>query len=131
MSVAMLYRTEGLESVKTLLDPVLHPYATRAHQHLFLSVSSSSKEGPAPPVAGPSTHNTSDSPTSQSQDLVRFNEAVQKANRCAEWKYAQATGTSSAWSAEVRVDGEVFGRGEGGTKKVARNEAAKEALGRL
>ncbi|KAJ6473107.1 hypothetical protein C8R45DRAFT_406626 [Mycena sanguinolenta] len=90
--------------------------------------------------------------------LALFNESVQKGNRRVEWVYSDhpsaATGldmgTSTkvpappespprgskekitpVWSVDVRVDGEFFGRGEGNTKKAARNEAAKEALSRM
>jgi ribonuclease-3 len=35
------------------------------------------------------------------------------------------------WTVRVLVDGEYFGKGRGGTKKVARNEAAKEGLAKL
>ncbi|KAJ7192059.1 hypothetical protein B0H12DRAFT_747461 [Mycena haematopus] len=90
--------------------------------------------------------------------LALFNESVQKGNRHVEWVYSDHPSAASGldaggsgktlapqessrraskakitpvWSVDMRVDGEVFGRGKGNTKKAARNEAAKEALSRL
>lgn len=42
-----------------------------------------------------------------------------------------ATTTTPIWTVRVEVDGEVYGRGRGNTKKAARNEAAKEGLVRM
>jgi ribonuclease III len=39
--------------------------------------------------------------------------------------------TTPTWIVEVLVDGECYGQGRGGTKKAARNEAAKEGLAKL
>jgi ribonuclease III len=39
--------------------------------------------------------------------------------------------TTPVWMVRVLVDGEYFGKGKGGTKKAARNEAAKEGLLKL
>ncbi|KAJ7039347.1 hypothetical protein C8F04DRAFT_305555 [Mycena alexandri] len=93
---------------------------------------------PASPSTPGTTGGTS-APQSPTNSLTRFNEAVQKAGRRADWVYGRdASGSTSAqgkakaaWTVEVLVDGEVFGRGEGSTKKAARNEAAKQALLRL
>jgi ribonuclease-3 len=58
---------------------------------------------------------------------------VQKANRAVEWVYrdggeGEGTKTTPVWLVSVLVDGECLGKGKGGTKKAARNEAAKEGL---
>ncbi|KAE9409811.1 ribonuclease III [Gymnopus androsaceus JB14] len=88
--------------------------------------------------------------------LALFNQHTQKSNRAVEWIYNEgnpevdpaAQGslqlispsmmkgmkgmkTTPIWSAEVIVDGECLGLGKGGTKKVARNEAAKLGLRNL
>lgn len=67
--------------------------------------------------------------------LALFNQQLQKARREVEWVYddcvAEGTTTTPIWAVRVEVDGEVFGRGRGGTKKAARNEAAKEGLVRM
>ncbi|KAE9404859.1 ribonuclease III [Gymnopus androsaceus JB14] len=82
--------------------------------------------------------------------LALFNQHTQKSNRAVEWIYSEvnpevdpaAQGslqlispnmmkgmkTTPIWSAKVIVDGECLGQGKGGTKKVARNEAAKLGL---
>ncbi|KIK96400.1 hypothetical protein PAXRUDRAFT_825965 [Paxillus rubicundulus Ve08.2h10] len=64
--------------------------------------------------------------------LGLFNQQLQKARREVEWVYAdgvgEGTNTTPIWIVRVEVDGEVYGKGRGGTKKAARNEAAKEGL---
>lgn len=88
--------------------------------------------------------------------LALFNQHVQKSNLPVEWVYLQsdpsidpsiqlAAGaqgsqqlispnmirgmkTTPIWSVQVLVDGQCLGMGKGGTKKVARNEAAKRGL---
>jgi hypothetical protein len=87
--------------------------------------------------------------------LALFNQRVQ--NRRVEWIYAlgvasppdsaaanSETGSTQptilakrvksltpVWMVHVLVDGEFYGKGKGGTKKTARNEAAKEGLAKL
>ncbi|KAH0840165.1 ribonuclease III [Lanmaoa asiatica] len=67
--------------------------------------------------------------------LALFHQQLQKTRREVEWVYddavAEGTTTTPIWVVRVEVDGEVFGRGKGGTKKAARNEAAKEGLVRM
>ncbi|KAF8838633.1 ribonuclease III [Paxillus ammoniavirescens] len=64
--------------------------------------------------------------------LGLFNQHLQRARREVEWVYAdgvgEGTNTTPIWVVRVEVDGEVYGKGRGGTKKAARNEAAKEGL---
>ncbi|KAF8450253.1 ribonuclease III domain-containing protein [Boletus edulis BED1] len=67
--------------------------------------------------------------------LALFNQQLQKAKREVEWVYddcvAESTTTTPIWAVRVEVDGEVIGRGKGGTRKAARNEAAKEGLAHM
>lgn len=65
--------------------------------------------------------------------LALFNQHLQKSNQAVEWIYSdggegEGTKTTPVWVVKVLVDGECFGTGKGGTKKAARNEAAKEGL---
>lgn len=65
--------------------------------------------------------------------LALFNQHVQKANKAVEWVYSdggegEGKQTTPIWLVKVFVDGECLGKGKGGTKKVARNEAAKQGL---
>ncbi|KAG9317705.1 hypothetical protein JVU11DRAFT_1918 [Chiua virens] len=57
--------------------------------------------------------------------LALFNQQLQRARREFEWVYdngvAEGTTTTPIWAVRVEVDGEVYGRGKGGTKKAARN----------
>lgn len=43
----------------------------------------------------------------------------------------EGTRVTPMWIAEAMVNGEVWGKGRGNTKKAAKNEAAKEGLARL
>lgn len=43
----------------------------------------------------------------------------------------EGTKVTPMWIAEAMVNGEVWGKGRGNTKKAAKNEAAKEGLARL
>lgn len=43
----------------------------------------------------------------------------------------EGTKVTPMWIAEAMVNGEVWGKGRGNTKKAAKNEAAKEGLTRL
>lgn len=43
----------------------------------------------------------------------------------------RGTRTTPIWLVRVMVDGEYFGKGRGNTKKLARNDAAKEGLKKL
>lgn len=93
--------------------------------------------------------------------LALFNQSLQRANRQVEWVYEDPFGpvagvtsdgyystedprakgaegaliygtkTTPVWFVQVLVDGELYGRGQGNTKKFARNEAAKEGLKKL
>jgi ribonuclease-3 len=61
-----------------------------------------------------------------------FNQQLQKVKHEVEWMYDNhvtgGTITTPIWAVCAEVDGEVFGRRKGRTKKAARNEAAKEGL---
>lgn len=89
--------------------------------------------------------------------LALFNQLLQKANRTVEWVYddpldtgkgvqpqkdyrdmgllpeliIKGTKETPLWYVKVLVDGEFYGRGRGNTKKLARDEAAKEGLRKL
>ena len=89
--------------------------------------------------------------------LALFNQHLQKANTKVEWIYSDggapprgggpgmdmglmpapgellSSGTKATpvWHVKVVVDGNIYGRGRGDTKKAARNEAAKEGLKKL
>ena len=64
--------------------------------------------------------------------LSWFNQLAQRMNRAVEWVYSDGedsgTKVSRCWIVSVLVDGKCLGKGKGGTKKKARNEAAKEGL---
>ncbi|KAJ7223989.1 ribonuclease III domain-containing protein [Mycena rebaudengoi] len=149
-----LYTDQGLDCVKTWLDALFRPYATAAYcvvraQHGLPPVSV--------PAAGTCLPAPTPSPTlsaeaSTTGHLALFNQRLQQENKHVEWLYSDqhpfgmdssappASGgeafqhgskATPIWSVQVVVDGEVFGRGKGNTKKAARNEAAKQGLARM
>ncbi|KAL4076268.1 ribonuclease III domain-containing protein [Scleroderma citrinum] len=73
--------------------------------------------------------------TTTTGHLALFNQIVQRDQKAVEWIYTSDAGdgtyTTPIWSVKVEVDGEEYGRGKGGTKKAARNEAAKKGLVKL
>ncbi|KAJ6506291.1 hypothetical protein C8R47DRAFT_967163 [Mycena vitilis] len=147
--VGALYLDQGLEPVKPWLRAVFLPHSIKVYD-LLRDLHGSSKQGspavnttPSPPSLPSSTL-----PGSPASPLALLNECVQKGNRRVDWAFVNHEAGSSGgalqspsrensktktavWVAEVLVDGEVFGRGEGNTKKAARSEAAKQALPQL
>ncbi|KAK7001676.1 ribonuclease III [Favolaschia claudopus] len=133
-----LYLDQGNEAVKSVLDSLFRSDLISAYELLRESHGLSHPKNSPPPSPSDSCTNF----------LAPFNESAQKGNRKVEWNYDDhpSVGMSSAqsspprgnntaqitnWAVEVLVDGDVFGRGEGSTKKAARNEAARQALSRL
>ncbi|KAF8897912.1 ribonuclease III domain-containing protein, partial [Infundibulicybe gibba] len=148
--VGGLYVDQGLDAVKTWLDLLFRPYARAAYivvrkQHGLPALPTPS----ASPRSPPSTPLDKDEiPSTTIGHLALFNQHLQKADRAVEWIYsdraplhgtwgtgtdaiARGTMTTPMWYVKVMVDGEFFGQGRGGTKKAARNEAAKEGLKKL
>ncbi|KAG0703866.1 ribonuclease III domain-containing protein [Suillus ampliporus] len=141
--VGGLYVEQDLPGVEPWLKALFGPYATEAYkrvreQHrlpplppaaLIALDSTLASPPPSPPQPRPSG-----TPTTIGH-LALFNQQLQKANRVVEWIYADGTGegtkTTPIWIVRCEVDGEVYGRGQGGTKKSARNEAAKEGLKKM
>ncbi|TFK43849.1 ribonuclease III domain-containing protein [Crucibulum laeve] len=151
--VGGLYVDQGLDAVKRWLDPLLRPYAKSA----YLAVRQ--QHGlPALPTPGPSKRPSFEIyPPSQEipitptvGHLALFNQETQKRNLPIEWIYydgaveheyahpgvavgdlVKGTKTTPVWYVKIQVDGEIYGLGRGGTKKAARNEAAKQGLGRM
>ena len=63
--------------------------------------------------------------------LGLFNQRVQQQSKSIEWIFDTTTESNSAtpvWAVKVLVDGACWGYGRGNTKKVAKNEAAKQGL---
>jgi len=69
--------------------------------------------------------------------LALFNQHLQKQQHLVEWIYGDGPGegegrnSTPMWTVRVFVGGELYGYGRGNTKKVARNEAAKQGLEKL
>ncbi|KAH7931159.1 ribonuclease III [Leucogyrophana mollusca] len=141
--VGGLYTDQGLEVVNTWLKQLFKPYTTEAYhrirsQHglppvpvLDPTPPTSSTLQPLPPWSKP---RPSQCPTTIGH-LALFNQQLQRENKEVEWVYADGQGegtkTTPIWMVRVMVNGEQLGRGQGNTKKAARNEAAKEGLQKM
>lgn len=139
---------QGLPLVKSWLVPLFRPYALLAYtivrtQHGLPPVPAPSST-PLLPAVKPFWTLSPPTPTldvphaSQSTTighLALFNQHVQKENKAVEWVYSDGVGegtkTTPVWLVKVFVNGECLGEGKGGTKKAARNEAAKGGLEKL
>ncbi|KAJ7983249.1 ribonuclease III [Mycena polygramma] len=146
--VGAIYLDQGLESVRLWLAALFRPYSSTAYNFLRDAHESAKQGSLAPNITPVFPCLPSTSPGSPASPLALLNECAQKGNRHVEWAYVnhpsigfeagaqqspsrETKGKTAVWVAEVLVDGEVFGRGEGNTKKAARSEAAKQALPRL
>lgn len=124
--------------MNTWLNPVFRPYAILAYNELHTQQQPSTSctstrcvplQSPPSPAAGTD---------STANHLSLLNEHLQKVQQRPDWICSEkpcATDEGSngkaktpVWSAEVVVNGEILGRGEGSTKKAARNESARHAL---
>ena len=67
--------------------------------------------------------------------LSLFNQLLQQKSKTIEWVYSDSAGagtrTTPIWIVKAMVENECLGRGQGSTKKAAKNEAAKEGLVKL
>lgn len=139
---------QGLSFVKSWLVPLFRPYASLAYtmvrtQHGLPPLPTPSATPPSPAVKPPWTSSPPtlilDVPHSAQSTtighLALFNQHVQKENKAVEWVYSDGEGegtkTTPVWLVKVFVNGECLGEGKGGTKKAARNEAAKGGLEKL
>ena len=136
--VGGLYLDQGLEVIKPWLYTLLRPYAAEAYrivrgQH-GLPVTPII---PLPNAEQPNPNNTDLKAPSQHTigHLALFNQHAQQRHLNIEWRFDKMTGegTSSTpiWVASAYLDSELLGRGQGGTKKAAQNEAAKLGLREL
>ncbi|KAJ7469878.1 ribonuclease III, partial [Mycena galericulata] len=145
-----LYTELGFEPVETWLNALFRPYAIAAYDILSAQHRPTNAKQDSPSIPCPSP------PSPGGRDgtvdiLALLNQHLQKRRQRAEWifsdtsSFGQNTSSGSTeisrqrgggpqspmWSAEVVVNGEILGRGEGSTKKAARNEGAKQALMRM
>lgn len=137
---------QGLEAVKAWLTRLFKPYSELAYtnvraQHGLPPLPTPVSTPPFPslrpllPTLSLNLHRHSHTPISSTTigHLALFNQHLQKANRAVEWVYSdgaegEGTKTTPVWVVRVLVDGKCLGTGKGGTKKSARNEAAKQGL---
>jgi ribonuclease-3 len=65
--------------------------------------------------------------------LSQFNACLQPSNKRIEWIFDETVIENNVplWTVKLFVDGDRWGYGRGSSKKVAKNEAAKQGLTRL
>ncbi|KAI6135130.1 ribonuclease III [Pisolithus thermaeus] len=140
--VGGLYCDQGLPVVETWLKALFIPYIKDAYCHVR------AQHG-LPPLPLPGDNLTisgdlgrraagisnDESNGTTHGHLALFNQLMSQKQLDVEWVYASSTEggtvTTPIWSVKAEVNGEVYGRGKGRTKKAARNEAAKEGLIKL
>ncbi|KAJ7618601.1 hypothetical protein FB45DRAFT_755861, partial [Roridomyces roridus] len=140
--IGALHNDQGFQVTTNRLDGILRPLVSAIYDSL-------PDHAPPPPEKAVGLDSPPSSPQHESQAgsyIASFNEQLQKSQRRAEWTYTEGIGPAGGkerdpgvpgnkingmWCAEVVVDGVTLGRGEGSTKKAARNECAREALERM
>ncbi|KXN89461.1 Ribonuclease 3 [Leucoagaricus sp. SymC.cos] len=155
--VGGLYLDQGLEVIRAWLDKLLGPYTKAAYeivrqQHGLPAL----PNFPVPSRFGRFNDGLQglngvmhdELPTTPAGGyLALFNQCLQKGNREVEWMFSdgrredadkpeslvvvKGKKATPVWCATVRVDSEVYGKGKGTTKQLAKNEAAKQGLERM
>ncbi|KAJ7853891.1 ribonuclease III domain-containing protein [Mycena leptocephala] len=153
-----LYTDQGLEVVKTWLNALFRPYAKAAYaivrsQHGLPPVFPDTPTWNAANDSTPSSPSPSDNGSTDGTNighLALFNQRLQKGDQRVEWVYsdqhpfgddadaeapadefAHGNKSTPVWAVQVLVDGQVWAKGKGNTKKAARNDAAKQGLVRM
>ncbi|KAF8634787.1 hypothetical protein AX15_000703 [Amanita polypyramis BW_CC] len=109
---------------------VFNQHITKINRHVEWAYSDGSLEG----LANASTVGTLEDRTQKERDRknVSVTSASNGTRRSAlEVLMAKGNKSTPVWIARVFVEGELFGAGRGNTKKIARNEAAKQGLEKL
>lgn len=142
------YVEQGLNAVRKWLDPLFRPYGISAYKLVRQQHGIPPEDifCPSPRFTPSNNMETAVSSLTTIGHLALFNQQLQKTDRQFEWIYSdvaddsvgkpeenvlKGTKTTPVWFVKVMVDGELYGRGRGSTKKAARNEAAKLGLERL
>ena len=146
--VGGVYEEQGLEAVRCWLEPLFRPYMVEAYrvvrvQHGLPPTSDythdQSSTTPNMGIRMPFTPTWSTPPPSRIAasigHLSLFNQLLQQKSKTIEWVYSDSAGagtrTTPIWIVKAMVENECLGRGQGSTKKAAKNEAAKEGLVKL
>ncbi|KAJ3812017.1 ribonuclease III [Lentinula aff. lateritia] len=143
--VGGLHQDRGFEVVQRWLRDLFRPYAVSAYRIVRTQHGLSADSQP------PRSHKSLDDQNVPSRSpfgdvnrdmtmttvghLALFNQHIQKSNQPVEWIYdstnpemMKGMKATTIWSVRVIVNGKCLGKGRGGTKKLARNEAAKLGL---
>ncbi|KAJ3851733.1 ribonuclease III [Lentinula lateritia] len=143
--VGGLHQDRGFEVVQHWLRDLFRPYAVSAYRIVR------TQHGLSADSQAPRSHKSLDDQNVPSRSpfgdvnrdmtmttvghLALFNQHIQKSNQPVEWIYdstnpemMKGMKATTIWSVRVIVNGKCLGKGRGGTKKLARNEAAKLGL---
>jgi len=133
-----IYLDKGFGDVQWWLAQVMRPLIRHAYNYTReehgLVQKSVEEMDTKPDMASNATmvsSQTSTQTTSTVGHLSIFHQHCQQTGKDLRWKYCdvpEGTKTTPIWSVDAFVDGEYVGMGKGNTKKVARNEAAKQGL---
>ncbi|KAI6163203.1 ribonuclease III domain-containing protein [Pisolithus thermaeus] len=140
--VGGLYCDQGLLATETWLKALFIPYVKDAYHHVRAQhglppVPLLGNDLPALADTGRGVGRiTGDEGSGLTRGhLALFNQVMNKKKLDVEWVYTTEVGggtiTTPIWKTKAEVNGEVYGRGMGRTKKAARNEAAKEGLKKM
>jgi ribonuclease III len=128
--VGGLFVETGFEPVNRWLFDALSPYAEEAYRIVR------SQYGIGDPKLPNSTPEDSSDPatlkTGDSGHLSFLNQSMTQQRKKTEWKFkSEGSKTTPVHIAQVHIDKTLHGTGRGNTKKVAKNEAARQALEKL
>lgn len=131
-------------AVKVWLDQLFTPYVREAYrivreQHHLLPVGSKTELQTAiathsPPTPPPELRRTPAN-VPMVGHLGLFNQRLQQQSKSIEWVFddtiTEGTSATPYWVAKALIDGNCWGVGRGNTKRIAKNEAAKQGLRRM
>ncbi|TDL29361.1 ribonuclease III [Rickenella mellea] len=142
--VGGLYVDQGLPVVQTWLNNLLRPYVVEAYrivrnQHILPPAPAPVERQPSSPGSSTGSGNLSNGtppPAAATMGhLSLFNQHMQQTNTVVEWRYdnvrGEGTRTTPIWKVHAMIGNDCLASGQGNTKRMAKNEAAKEGLSKM
>lgn len=130
-----LFLERGLEGMRPWFRELFTPWIDVAYREIKIEhgVSDAAAELDPKLFSEPSTDATQRLPPPALQPtghLSLFNQTLTQRGRFVEWVFSDASSQARTpmWDVEALVDSRCIGRGRGGTKKAAKNDAARQAL---
>jgi ribonuclease-3 len=128
--VGGLYLEQGIDVVKKWLHELFTPHAEAAYLKVREEHGLSSNEKPT--TDGEQETREANPPSDLGQ-LAYFNQTMSQLKKSVDWKWQTTEGskTTPIWTVDLYIDNELCVSARGSKKKLAQNEAAKEALLKL